>query len=226
MDKNDESIPIQYREGKAPFMDIEVSVDERVLIPRPETELLVEVCADFCKSNNFKDPYILEIGTGSGIIPISLARMIDSSRVLSLDISNDALDLARDNVKKFDIASRITLMQSDMFSSLTDEHLSKFEVIVSNPPYVSARDFEKLDEWVQAEPRIALYAGEEGMDCLDIIAKEALRYLKPSGMVAVEVGYDQSEKMKKAFADNGLIDIRSIKDFSGHERVITGRKNG
>lgn len=226
MNRNDESIPIQYREGNARFMDIEVSVDPRVLIPRPETELLVETVVLACREKGWNSANILEIGTGSGIIPIGIARKLSSAKILSVDVSLDALEVAEANIEKFGLDDRIELKFSDMFGSLGSGYVGSFDIIASNPPYVSSADFEKLDEWVQSEPRIALYAGEEGMDHLRVIADNALEYLKPGGMLAVEVGYDQADKVKHAFRDAGMTGVTSIKDDSDHERVIIGWKNG
>ena len=110
-----ENVPIQYEEGKTTFMGMEVMVDPRVLIPRPETELLVTVVKDLCQKNNIKEPYILDIGTGSGVIPIGLIKVIKNSKVVGIDISSDALDVAKENVKRYDKDGRITLKVSDLF---------------------------------------------------------------------------------------------------------------
>lgn len=221
-----ETVPYQYEDGKASFMGMEITVDPRVFIPRPETELLVSVVADACREKNLMFPVILDVGTGSGIIPLGLTKLIDSCRVIGVDISHDALDVAKKNVKAFGREANITLARSDMFSSLGDEHLAFFDVIVSNPPYVSHKDYLKLDAWVKAEPRTALYGGEDGMDFYRILAGKGLSFLCRGGLMAVEVGYDQGKGVKALFAENGLTDIKGFKDLNGYERVITGWKNG
>ncbi|MBD3380498.1 MAG: peptide chain release factor N(5)-glutamine methyltransferase [Candidatus Omnitrophica bacterium] len=221
-----ENIPVQYRKGKASFLDIDVSVDPRVFIPRPETGVLVKVVCETCRKEGWDGPRILELGTGSGIIPISLARRLPGVRITAVDISRDALAVAADNINAFGVSGRIDLLESDMFDSLGQGYTEIFDVIVSNPPYVSEPDLARLDVWVKAEPEIALLSGDEGMDHLMIIASRSRRYLKKGGMVAVEVGYDQAEKVKRAFRENGLEEIASFRDEAGHERVITGRKNG
>ena len=221
-----DSIPVQYAEGKATFMGMDVMVDPRVLIPRPETELLVTVSADLCRRRSLKSPLILDVGTGSGIIPLALARSIGDCRVIGADISGEALDVARENLRRFGCEDRVRLVTSDMFSAFGPEYENAFSCIVSNPPYVSGRDYEGLDAWVKAEPRIALYAGDEGMDYLDIIAEESGRFLAPGGFAAVEVGYDQAEKMKRRFSEAHFTDIAGFRDFNGYERVIIGRKHG
>ena len=221
-----ETIPVQYQEGKASFLGMDVMVDPRVLIPRPETELLVRTVSRLCAEKGWKAPLVLEIGTGSGIIPLGLARLVEGCRVVATDISEDALDLARENLKLFGGGARISLVASDMFAALKDGHREIFDCVVSNPPYVSDKDYENLDAWVRAEPGIALRAGEEGLDHLEAIAAGSARFIKKGGFVAVEVGYDQSAKVKDLFSDNGFEDICSCRDFNGYERVIVGWKHG
>jgi release factor glutamine methyltransferase len=221
-----EEIPIQYREGKASFMGMDVLVDPRVLIPRPETELLVSVVARLCREKGWKAPLILDVGTGSGAVSMGLVKLMSSSLVIASDISGEALCVAKENIENLGYEKNITLVKSDMFRRFREGYHETFDIIVSNPPYVSENDYEKLDAWVKAEPRIALHAGAEGMDCLNILAEESSDYLKKGGFLAVEVGYDQAGKMKGKLASAGFVDIASFKDAGSHERVIIGRKNG
>ena len=222
-----ETIPIQYQEGKARFMDMDIMVDPRVLIPRPETELLVEIVAGICMIKKRKEPFILELGTGSGIIPIALTKLIKDCKVIGSDICEEALSVARSNLEKFDSEDRVELVASDMFEVFAAiGYREAFDCIVSNPPYVSQKDYEKLDAWVRAEPKKALYAGVEGMDYLNIISAQSMRFLRPGGFVAVEIGYDQAEKVKKSFSEAGFEDITGYKDFNEFERVIVGWKHG
>jgi release factor glutamine methyltransferase len=221
-----ETIPIQYEEGKTRFLGMDMAVDRRVLIPRPETELLVEVAAEFCRDMSGRKPFILDLCTGSGAVSLALERILGTCRVIGSDISEDAIDVARENLKRFGKEDVIDLVVSDMFSAFGPEYEGAFDCIVSNPPYVSEKDYEKLDAWVRAEPKIALYAGKEGMDYLEVIAGHSRRFLRPGGFVAVEIGYDQADKVKSALAMNGFAGIESFKDTGGHERVIAGWKNG
>jgi release factor glutamine methyltransferase len=207
-------------------MDMDILVDERVLIPRPETELLVSTVEDFCRRNAWKEPLILDLGTGSGIISIGLAGKIPGARITASDVSADALCVAGENIKRLGYADRIRLVESDMFKSFGAEYRGRFDIIVSNPPYVSGKDYAGLDAWVLAEPRIALYGGTEGMDHLETIADESGKFLKRGGLLAVEVGYDQSEKVKDKLSSCGFENVRSVKDLNGYERVITGWKHG
>ncbi|MFH1395714.1 MAG: peptide chain release factor N(5)-glutamine methyltransferase [Candidatus Omnitrophota bacterium] len=221
-----DTVPVQYERGEEIFMGMRVKVDERVLIPRPETELLVRTTADICKKKNKENLKILELGTGSGIIPLGLTQLIDNCEIISSDISKDALEVARYNLRKFRRENKIKLVLSDMFSFFSQGYDGFFDCIVANPPYVSKKDYEKLDAWVKAEPRIALYAGEEGMDYLDIIISGGGKLLASGGFIALEIGYDQSEKVKNAFRINGFVNIASFIDSAGYERVIVGVKNG
>lgn len=208
------------------FGGIDIKVDNRVLIPRPETELLVEVTGDILKLINRDIVYVAEIGTGSGAVSIALAELVDNANIVAVDISRDALVLASENIDRYSKRHQIELMYSDIFSSFSKDFYGKFDVIVSNPPYVSAKDYETLDEWVLAEPKIALYGGPEGMDILKKIITGSMSFLSSGGFVILEIGYDQSEKVKKELQENGFINIKSFRDFNDHERVIVGRKSG
>jgi len=221
-----EKIPIQYREGKAAFMGMDILVDPRVLIPRPETELLVEVVCDLCRKSARKRFFILDMCTGSGAVSIAMARQLDNCRVIGSDVCSDALSVAGENLERFDIADKVELVISDMFTAFGPDYDNAFDCVVSNPPYVSEKDFEKLDDWVRSEPRKALYSGKEGMDHLRVIAAESGRVLSSGGFVAVEVGYDQAEKVKASLSENGFIDVTAFRDFNGYERVIAGWKHG
>ncbi len=226
MKQYSETIPVQYEEGRARFMGMDVLVDPRVLIPRPETELLVEVAAGLCRERGWTSPFILDVGTGSGVIPLALTKLIGDCRVIGSDVSEEALCVARENLRRFDRERRVKLVVSDMFSAFAPEHEGAFNAIVSNPPYVSDRDYEKLDAWVKAEPWIALHGGEEGMDHLNVLARESGRFLAPGGFIAVELGYDQAQKVKDRFVAAGFTDVTSFTDLNGYERVITGWKHG
>lgn len=221
-----ETIPIQYKEGKARFMGMDIKVDHRVLIPRPETELLVSTVDCLCRQRGINNPFILDMCAGSGVVSIGLAKMFKSCRIIGMDICEQALDVARENIKRFALEEKIKLKVSDMFSEIGSEYENSFDVIVSNPPYVSDKDYENLDAWVKAEPKIALCAGKEGMDYLNCIARDAIKFLKPGAFAAVEVGYDQSVKIKNKFRVNGFESITSYRDFNNYERIIVGWKHG
>jgi len=221
-----ETVPVQYQEGKARFMGMDLLVDRRVLIPRPETELLVGVAAAMCGRIPGRRHFILDLGVGSGAVSVGLKKALGDCRVIGADVSEDALSVARGNIRRFDCEDDVELVVSDMFSAFRDGYEEAFDCVVSNPPYVSDRDFEELDAWVRAEPELALRGGEEGMDHLNVLAAESGLYLRPGGFLAVEVGYDQAEKTMKRFSLCGFEDVRSHRDMNGYERVITGWKHG
>ncbi len=216
------NIPIQYQEGKTDFLDMEILVDPRVLIPRPETELLVKISADLCKKKEWQIPLILDVGTGSAAISLGLAKLLKDCRIIATDISSDALAVARKNITRLGCDDKIKLVLSDMFSAGGIDF--QFNCIVSNPPYVSDADYDRLDGWVKAEPKIALYAGKEGMDYLKTIIFMGQKFLIPGGFLAVEIGYDQAEKVKREFIRNNYEDVTGFLDFNNYERVIVGWK--
>ncbi len=219
-------VPPQYREGKTNFMGMEIAVDPRVLIPRPETELLVEVVFKLCREKAWDTPLILDICTGSGAVSLGLTKVMADCEMIGSDISEDALDVAKTNVENLGQRDRVRLVRSDMFEVFRDEEKKLFDAIVSNPPYVSEDDYPDLDEWVKAEPMIALHGGVEGMEYLNILVSEGKEHLKDGGFIALEVGYDQSEKVKTLFEKFGFEDIKGFRDFNGYDRVIVGWKHG
>ncbi len=225
MKEYSETIPIQYAEGKTRFMGMDVLVDERVLIPRPETELLVSVVADLCRQRSWSNIEIMDVGTGSGIVSLGIKKLIFESKVTAIDISENAINVALNNVEVLGFDG-IRFIKSDMFSGLGKEHLCRYNCIVSNPPYVSAHDYDKLDAWVKAEPKIALYGGQYGMDYINILAERSLEFIVRGGFLAIEIGYDQTAKTKEKLEECGFVGVKSFKDFNEYERVVVGWKNG
>ena len=208
-------------------MGMMIKVDPRVLIPRLETALLVSKAAEILmKDTGTGNPMVLEIGTGSAAASLGLLKSIKDCRIIASDISQDALEVARQNVDRFDPDGKIKLVLSDMFDAFKERYKGKFNAIISNPPYVSEQDYQGLDAWVKAEPQEALCSGAEGMDCLRRIAAESGEFLSDGGFTAVEIGYDQSEKVKELFVRHGFADVTALKDFNGYERIIVGWKRG
>ena len=203
----------QYIVGNVDFYGYMFNVDERVLIPRFETELLVEKTIGYIKKIFDKKVKILDIGTGSGCISITLKKEIDSD-VTACDISNDALDVAIKNAKFNDVD--VEFIYSDVFSNIND----KFDVIVSNPPYISY-DEEIEDVVRNNEPSLALYADDEGSYFYEKILKECSKYLNDKFLIAFEIGYKQGDKVKK-FAYKYLedVEVRIEKDYSGKDRFV------
>ncbi|HNX91022.1 MAG TPA: peptide chain release factor N(5)-glutamine methyltransferase [Candidatus Omnitrophota bacterium] len=219
-----ETVPFQYEDGFVNFMGLEIKVDPRVFIPRPETALLVEIVARYCEEKDFCKARILDMCTGSGAIALAIAKMVSDTQITAVDLSTDALKVAEENAKRLGLDGRVKFVHSNMFDFLRDGGIEEYDAIVSNPPYVSKKDYEKTDAWVKAEPKMALYSSEEGMDHINILAKEIPGYLKDGGFTALEIGYDQSENVKKIFSEYGFQNIKGHRDFNGFERVITGWK--
>jgi release factor glutamine methyltransferase len=221
-----ETVPTQYLDGFAVFMGKRIKVDPRVLIPRPETEILVRAAKDEIELSGKRKTRVLDMCTGSGAVAIALAEILPDAKITATDISREALEVAEDNLRHFRLAGRIKLEISNLFSALSNAPENLFDAIVSNPPYVSDRDFKLLDPWVKAEPAIALYAGEKGMDYLSRICEESPGFLKSGGFLAVEIGYDQFSAVTRKMSECGFSEIKSFKDEGGYDRVIMGRKNG
>lgn len=208
-------MPLPYILHKAYFMGESFYVDERVLIPRYDTEHSIEII----RSLNLEAPNILEIGTGSGCVAITLAKLFPEGNIVSVDISKDALDVASINAKNHDV-NNLQLVHSDLFDKIEDT----FDVIYSNPPYISEKEMAALDKSVfDFEPHLALYGGEEGLDFYEAITKEARHYLNPNGYLVFEIGAYQGDAVKKLLEDHHFKDIQIRRDFSGFDRVLYGR---
>ncbi len=214
--------PLQYIIGHAEFYGIPFKVDPTVLIPRPETEILVETIINHHK--NKSNLSILDIGCGSGNIPIALAKNLPESKILSIDISEDALNTARENAVLNNINGIVEFKFVDVFKD-TILRESFYDVIVSNPPYVCANEFPGLqNEIVNYEPRIAVTDEEDGLKYYRRISFIASKILAQNGVVYFEVGKGQHESVKSIMGENHLCQIDVIKDYQQIERVIFGMK--
>ena len=208
--------PIQYIINNQNFMGIEFYVDENVLIPQPDTEVLVEEVIRI--SNNENKKKILDLCTGSGAIAISLKNTIENIDVVASDISKNALDVAKRNAKKCNV--NIEFIQSNLFEKIED----KFDIITSNPPYIKTEVIKTLDKEVQNEPVIALDGGKDGLEFYRKIIKQAKKYLYDNGCLALEIGFDQKEEVVKIFQNEGYKQIYSKKDFGNNDRIVIGKK--
>jgi release factor glutamine methyltransferase len=207
--------PVEYVTGRAYFRYLTLSVAPEVLIPRQETELVAEEAITLINANGYRNA--LDIGTGSGCIAISLATETQAC-VAACDISEAALAVAKINAQNSRASVRFFL--SDMLSGVA----GKYDLIVSNPPYVSEQEYAALDAGVRDfEPRLALTAGD-GLDCYRVITKEAGRYLEPGGALVLEIGMTQAADVTALLADAGFSDIRVKRDYSGRDRIVTARQ--
>lgn len=211
--------PIAYIVGNREFMGLDFYVQEGVLIPRPDTEVLVEEVIELGKN---KGPInILDIGTGSGAITVSLAKYLENAKVTSVDISEIALEIGKRNATSNNVDDRITFIKSDLFTNI-DKNV-KFDIIVSNPPYIKREVIETLDKQVKDfEPYNALEGGIDGLDFYRAITSQAKDYLKEGGILAYEVGHDQSEDVSKLMEKYGYTNIYTRKDLQQIDRVVIG----
>ena len=211
--------PLQYILKEWEFYGRTFKVAEGVLIPRPDTEILVEQCIILMK--DFENPKILDIGTGSGAISITLAKELPNSEVLGLDISDEALKIAVEN-RELNGASNLKFLKSDVFQHVKEKN---YDLIVSNPPYIPVEEYNELmPEVKEYEPRMALTDGGDGYYFYRKISEESMEYLKNGGYLAFEVGYNQGETVSQLMEKNGFRIEGRIADYAGIERVIIGRK--
>ena len=214
--KRKEGIPLAYLLGVKYFYHRYFNVTKDVLIPRADTELIVDYIIDKYSDTSIN---VLELGVGSGIISITLAEHIPKAKITGVDISNKALEVAKSNI--IDSNINLSLIKSDLYQNVE----SIYDIIVSNPPYINKEDMEKLQIEVRKEPKIALYGGEDGLDYYRKIISGSVNYLNPSGEIILEIGYDQSAAIKQILIDNGYNEIEYISDLQGYRRVVIARRN-
>ena len=213
--------PVAYLIGKRGFHNIELYVAPGVLIPRPETELLVEIGLQEIKRLN-TPANILDLGTGSGAIALAIASDASQAIVTATDQSTEALKIAKTNAKQLKIADRVQFLQGSWYEAL--EAGASFDVILSNPPYIASQDSHLNQGDLRFEPLSALTDHGTGLSCLESIISGAQLYLNPTGLIAVEHGFDQSEAVVSLMKLGGLRDIQTHVDLGGHYRVASGRK--
>lgn len=211
-----EGVPLQHITHQQEFMKLMFYVDENVLIPRPDTEILVEEVIKLAKSINAKK--ILDLCTGSGAIAVSLAKYIEGSQITATDISRKALSIAKLNATNNNVEDKITFVSSDLFQNISEE---KYDIIVSNPPYIKRKVIKTLDEEVKREPIIALDGGNDGLDFYKKIIRNAYQYLKYKGYLCLEIGYDQKDEVIDLInKEEKYIDTYSKKDLFDNDRIV------
>ena len=206
--------PISKILGRREFWGRTFSINEKVLDPRGDTETLIDYVID----NPVKS--VLELGTGSGVIAVTLACEWKEANVTAIDISEDALQLAEINAKKFNVHSKIQFLKSDWFDNVE----GIFDLIISNPPYVGRREQDKIStEITKFDPEIALFAGSDGFDAYNKIIPNLAKFLNPGGYVVLEIGASQSNQVKNIMNLSGFFDVEIVKDLSGKDRVIAAK---
>jgi release factor glutamine methyltransferase len=216
--------PVQYIVGSSNFMGLQLRMDPAALIPRPETETLVEQVMLLCKeSEQNEEISIIELGSGSGNIAIALAKFVKNAAIVSLDNSADAIELARENAVSCKVDSRIDFRLIDMFEPVDQLLLKRFDILVSNPPYISQEDWEGLSTEVKRyEPRGALTDFKDGYEFHQRIIEIAPFLLRNNGAVFVEVGYGQAKEVGAMMRKSGFSDVYSVPDLQGIQRVVRG----
>lgn len=212
--------PLQYILGEWEFYGLPFKVRENVLIPRPDTEILVEQCIQLMRE--IEEPNILDIGSGSGAISIAIANELKSSSVTGVDINEDAIRLANEN-KVLNKIENVNFMKSDLFEKLDEDF--KYDLIVSNPPYITKDEYETLmPEVKNFEPKNALTDLGDGLYFYREISKKAEAYLKDTGYLAFEIGYKQAKDVSKILEDNNFAVLSIVKDYGGNDRVVLAKK--
>lgn len=210
--------PLQYLTGRQEFMSLPFRVGPGVLVPRQETELLVETVISLCRGRKGMTE-VLDIGTGSGCVAVCLAHYIPGSSIIAVDKMPDALAIARENAIENGVADRLEFIESDLFEAIAGR---KFDVIVSNPPYIRTGDIDRLQKEVRChEPMAALDGGADGLDFYREIIDNAPGFLRERGSLAFETGHDQAAEVAALMAD-GFEQISVYKDLTGIERVVAG----
>jgi release factor glutamine methyltransferase len=219
--KRMEGCPVAYLVGRKEFFSLEFEVSPAVLIPRPDTELVVMECLALAKS--LPEPRLVDIGTGSGNLAVALAKQHKSARVSAVDVSADALAVASRNAQRHGVADRITFVQGDLFAPLGEE---MFDFVVSNPPYIPHADVPRLPVGVRDyEPHMALDGGPDGFAVFERLVCEAQTHLQPGGWLIVEIGAPQEATARSRLEKQAAFELLpTVRDFAGHPRVLKARR--
>jgi release factor glutamine methyltransferase len=213
--------PLQYITGHQEFWGLDIQVTPAVLIPRPETEHAVEAALELLREMD--SPRIIDVGTGSGCIALALASELSQAIIEAMDISGEALGVARGNAERLGLAARVCFAQGDLLEDHLDGYPA-FDMVISNPPYVGASEADKLQiEVREHEPHCALFGGQEGLDVYRRLIPQAEKVLKPGGWLVLEIGYSQEQGIRELLS--GWIEFRIVPDLHGIPRVVVARKD-
>lgn len=217
------SMPVKYITGRCEFMGLEFNIRQGVLIPRPDTEILVETVLRDVKEQGLEN--ICDVCCGSGAIGLSIAKLTEKTKVELYDISDTAVELTQENAALLEVCEKVEVVKSDLLQWAFKKSKS-FQVIVSNPPYIKEEEIPKLMKDVRDyEPHIALSGGKDGLDFYRRITEESVKLLEKGGLLAYEIGFDEGEAVRYILESYGFKDIECIKDLSGYDRVIKGYSN-
>jgi len=222
--KRAQRIPVAYITEKKEFMSLEFKVREGVLIPRPDTENLVEAVIEYCSQNEMESPQIIDVGTGSGAIAVSLAHYLENAKVVGVDISPTALKIASHNMEKHELSERMSILKSDLLTEFIKRKITDIDIVVSNPPYISKSEMKELDPEVKKEPKTALEAGEDGLDYYKRLIPQSEKIIKNGGKIFLEICYQQAKAVKNIFG-NKWTDVEVKKDYSENDRIVSATFN-
>jgi release factor glutamine methyltransferase len=214
--RRSEGEPLQHLLGTVEFCGLNFLCDKRALVPRPETEQLVELVESKIVNRELR---IVDVGTGSGVIALSLAAKFPEAKILAVDVSNDALALAQENASRLNLTGRVRFLKSRLLENVE----GALDLIVANLPYVSTQDRHTLSREVLSDPEIALFAGAQGVELVHELIADAPSRLRPGGMLALEIGLGQSEELLSALAEKNYRDICSKNDYNGVTRFLFAR---
>ncbi len=217
-----EGEPLQHLLGTVEFCGLTFLCDKRALVPRPETEELVELVEskieNQCRSGSDKSK-IVDVGTGSGVIALSLAKKFPEAHIFAVDVSEDALSLAQENAARLGLTNRVQFRKNDLLENLDE----RFDLIVANLPYIAMQDRHTLSKEVLRDPEVALFAGESGQELIRKLIEQAQVHLMPSGLLALEIGIGQAGSLSEFLAEKNYRDIESKSDYSGTTRFLFAR---
>ncbi len=219
IDRAEQGEPIQYIIGHVDFRGLEIQCDPRALIPRPETELLVEAVLSSI-GNRQSAIDIADVCTGTGCIGLALAVELPDAEVVAIDISPEALALAKENAERLGLSGKFQCLEKNLLEGVEENSL---DVVVSNPPYIFSKVWKKLEPCVRDhEPQLALDGGEEGMDLIIPLVEQAAKVLKPGGGLFIEMGYDQGKAIFQCLENSGFQNVQIIQDYAGLDRIVSG----
>lgn len=215
-----QGMPLQYITNSQEFFGMKLYVNENVLIPQPDTEILVQEVLKIIANQKDENIEVLDMCTGSGCIGIAVVKNKENINMTLADISSDAIEVAKINAQNTHTLEKLKFIKTDMFENIEN----KYNIIVSNPPYIETSVIKSLDKQVQNEPNIALDGGEDGLIFYRILINEGHKYLKPQGYLCMEIGYNQRQKVIQILEQSEkYVDIYSIKDFSNNDRVVIAK---
>ncbi|MFW6301039.1 MAG: peptide chain release factor N(5)-glutamine methyltransferase [Bacillota bacterium] len=225
--KRAQGTPVSYLTQKKEFMSLEFHVEPGVLIPRPETEELIEKILKIVREDTELSGKIVDVGTGSGAILVSLLYYLPDAKGIGIDISDQAVRVAKENIKKFKLSQRAGLLKGDLLEPLLPKRSGEIDLVVSNPPYISTKDYKNLDKDVKSEPEEALHAGKDGLDIYRRLIPQAKKILRDNGLLALEIGDQQGEAIGNLFSKlEGWDDFQLLKDGAGKDRFVFVRTGG